>query len=113
MHNLSYPGIRATSKLTSKSFVWTSINKDIISWTRSCILFQRVKVLRNTNCELGHFQVPDARFLHLHLIEYYWTPSSIPRIFLLPYGHRSVFLLTRGISYFRYDSRGIGSNSNP
>ncbi|GFY50186.1 integrase_H2C2 domain-containing protein [Trichonephila inaurata madagascariensis] len=31
VHNLSHPGIRATAKLISKRFVWTSMNKDIQS----------------------------------------------------------------------------------
>ncbi|GFU69903.1 transposon Tf2-9 polyprotein [Trichonephila clavipes] len=43
------------------------MKKDIHSWTRSCIPCQRVKIQRHTNSELGHFKVPDARFLHLHL----------------------------------------------
>ncbi|GFV71531.1 uncharacterized protein TNCV_1947741 [Trichonephila clavipes] len=67
VHNLSHPGIRATIKLISKRFVWTSINKDIRSWTRSCITCQRVKIQRHTNNELGHFKFTDARFHHLHL----------------------------------------------
>ncbi|GFT13479.1 transposon Tf2-9 polyprotein [Trichonephila clavipes] len=67
VHDLSHPEIRATTKLISKSFVWTSMKKDIHSWTRSCIPCQRVKIQRHTNSELGHFKVPDARFHHLHL----------------------------------------------
>ncbi|GFX42611.1 uncharacterized protein TNCV_261461 [Trichonephila clavipes] len=67
VHNLSHPGIRATAKLISKRFVWTSMNKDIHSWTRSCIPCQRVKIQRHTNSELGYFKLPDARFYHLHL----------------------------------------------
>ncbi|GFY54718.1 retrovirus-related Pol polyprotein from transposon 412 [Trichonephila inaurata madagascariensis] len=31
VHNLSHPGIRATAKIISKRFVWTSMNKDIQS----------------------------------------------------------------------------------
>ncbi|GFU09332.1 transposon Tf2-11 polyprotein [Trichonephila clavipes] len=42
VHNLSHPGIRATTKLISKMFLWTSMNKDIHSWIRSCIPCQRV-----------------------------------------------------------------------
>ncbi|GFW28265.1 transposon Tf2-9 polyprotein [Trichonephila clavipes] len=37
VHNLSHPGIHATTKLISKRFLWTSMNKDIHSWTHSCI----------------------------------------------------------------------------
>ncbi|GFT06352.1 transposon Ty3-G Gag-Pol polyprotein [Trichonephila clavipes] len=67
VHNLSHLGIRATTKLISKRFMWTSMNKDIHRWTRSCIPCQRVKIQRHTNSELGHFKVPDARFHNLHL----------------------------------------------
>ncbi|GFS92744.1 uncharacterized protein TNCV_1161601 [Trichonephila clavipes] len=67
VHNLSHPGIRATTKLISKRFVWTSMNKDIPSWTHSCIPCQKVKIQRHTNSELSHFKDPDARFHHLHL----------------------------------------------
>ncbi|GFV34263.1 uncharacterized protein TNCV_991841 [Trichonephila clavipes] len=67
MHNLSHPRVCATTKLISKRFVWTSMKKDIHSWTCSCILCQRVKIQRHRNSELGHFKVPDARFHHLHL----------------------------------------------
>ncbi|GFU63755.1 integrase catalytic domain-containing protein [Trichonephila clavipes] len=38
VHILSHPGILATTKLISKRFVWNSMNTDIRSWTRSCIL---------------------------------------------------------------------------
>ncbi|GFW26920.1 transposon Ty3-G Gag-Pol polyprotein [Trichonephila clavipes] len=67
VHNLSHPGIHATTKLISKRFIWTSMNKDIRSWTPSCIPRQRVKIQRHTNSELGQFEVLDARFHHLHL----------------------------------------------
>ncbi|GFY60739.1 uncharacterized protein TNIN_271221 [Trichonephila inaurata madagascariensis] len=60
VHNLSHLGIRATTKLISKKFIWTSMNKDIRSWTRSGIPCQRVKIQRHTNSELGHFKIPDA-----------------------------------------------------
>ncbi|GFY39347.1 hypothetical protein TNIN_376681 [Trichonephila inaurata madagascariensis] len=86
VHNLSHPGIRATAKLISKRFVWTSMNKDIQSWTCSCIPCQRVKIQRHTNSELGHFKVPDARFHHLHLDIIGPLPPS-QGFFLLPYGH--------------------------
>lgn len=67
VHNLSHPGIRATTKLISTRFVWPSMNKDIRSWTRSCIPCQRVKIQRHTQSAPGLLKVPDARFHHLHL----------------------------------------------
>ncbi|GFW31941.1 transposon Tf2-9 polyprotein [Trichonephila clavipes] len=62
VYNLSHPGIRATAKLISKRFIWTSMNKDIHSWTRSSVPCQRVKIQRHTNSELGHFKVPATKF---------------------------------------------------
>ena len=33
---LSHPGIRASQKLITKSFIWPGINKDVRQWARSC-----------------------------------------------------------------------------
>ncbi|GFY53636.1 retrovirus-related Pol polyprotein from transposon 412 [Trichonephila inaurata madagascariensis] len=81
VHNLSPPGIRATTKIISKRFVWTSLNKDIPSWPRICIPCQRVKIQRHTNSERS-FQGSRCSISPTPF-GYYWTPSSIPRIFLL------------------------------
>ncbi|TNN11960.1 Pro-Pol polyprotein, partial [Schistosoma japonicum] len=54
LHNLSHPGICATSKLITERFCWPKMNKDN-------------KVIQHNKCPLGTFSTPDARFDHVHL----------------------------------------------
>lgn len=65
-HNLSHPGISATTKLISDRYVWPNMRKNIKLWTRSCIACQRSKVHRHVRAPLGTFSIPDARFAHIH-----------------------------------------------
>ncbi|KAJ8031654.1 hypothetical protein HOLleu_24913 [Holothuria leucospilota] len=53
LHSLSHPGIRATQKLITQRFIWSSINKDVRAWTQSCIQCQRAKVHRHTVTPVG------------------------------------------------------------
>ena len=41
LHSLSHPGVRATKHLVNSHCIWPGMNKDIISWCRSCIACQR------------------------------------------------------------------------
>lgn len=66
IHNLSHPGIRATRQLVSNRYFWIGMNKDINSWTKSCVRCQRSKVLKHTVSDLGQFQNAD-RFQHVHI----------------------------------------------
>ena len=67
LHNLSHPGIRATQKLCTERFVWKGINRDVRSWTKTCLQCQKCKVHRHTKTPLGTFSTPDARFDHVHI----------------------------------------------
>ena len=67
LHNLSHPGINATQKLITERFVWPGINKDVRSWTKTCLQCQRCKVHRHTKTPIGTFATPDARFDHVHI----------------------------------------------
>ena len=67
VHSTSHPGIRATQKLITQTFVWPSINKDVRSWTRNCIQCQRAKVHRHSVTPFSTFATPDARFNHVHI----------------------------------------------
>ena len=67
LHSLSHPGVRATKHLVNSRYIWLGINKDIISWCRSCIACQRAKVNRHTFTPLGHFQSPDDCFANVHV----------------------------------------------
>ncbi|KAK4472135.1 hypothetical protein MN116_000433 [Schistosoma mekongi] len=67
LHNLSHPGVRATSKLIAQRFCWPRMNKNIKEWARSCVACQNSKVIQHNKCPLGTFPTPDARFNHVHL----------------------------------------------
>ncbi|GBM23255.1 hypothetical protein AVEN_159922-1 [Araneus ventricosus] len=67
LHKLSHPGILATKRLIAERFVWPTVQKDISNWTRSCLYYQRYKVIRHTNSPLQSFHLPFTRFDHVHL----------------------------------------------
>ena len=67
LHNLSHPGIKATQRLITERYVWPSINRDVRQWTRSCLQCQRCKVQRHTCAPLSNFEIPTARFSHVHI----------------------------------------------
>ena len=67
LHSLSHPGIRATQKLISSRFVWPCMNRDIQSWTRSCVPCQRSKIFRHNVTPFSKFPTPDARFDSIHI----------------------------------------------
>lgn len=83
LHNLSHPGIRATQKLCTERFVWKGINKDVRSWTRTCLQCQRCKIQRHTKAPLGTFSTPDARFDHVHIDIVGPLPPSEGQTYLL------------------------------
>lgn len=67
IHNISHPGISATSKMISKRFVWPNMNKFIKNAVKSCQNCQRAKIHRHTKSPIGTFSSPDARFSHIHI----------------------------------------------
>lgn len=67
LHNLSHPGIRATTRLLTDRFVWPSIKKDCKQWSRTCLACQRSKVSRHNSAPLGTFNQPSGRFTHVHV----------------------------------------------
>ena len=50
LHGLSHPGILATQKLITSSFMWLGINSNVRCWTRSCVQCQHAKI----QCLLFH-----------------------------------------------------------
>lgn len=67
LHSLSHPGIKATQKLVTSNYIWSSMNKDVREWTRQCLSCQRAKIHRHTVTPLATFATPDARFDHIHI----------------------------------------------
>ncbi|KAK9876450.1 hypothetical protein WA026_012762 [Henosepilachna vigintioctopunctata] len=75
-HNLSHPGIRATIKLISEKFVWPGINKDLQTWSRSCLNCQKSKINKHTSTPFQKFQLPEGRFLEVNIDLIGPLPSS-------------------------------------
>lgn len=66
-HQLSHPGVRATSKLVKRSFVWPNMDSDVKDFVRACCQCQRNKIQRHTKTPRGRFELPSQRFEHIHV----------------------------------------------
>ena len=88
LHSLSHPGICATQRLLTARYVWPSINKDVIQWTRTCQQCQRCKVQRHTVTPLSTFSTPEARFDLIHIDIVGTLPPSEGYSYLLTCGDR-------------------------
>ena len=67
LHGLSHPGVRGTVKLVAERFSWKGLQKDVRDWVRGCVRCQCSKVHRHTQSPIGTFDLPDARFSHVHI----------------------------------------------
>lgn len=67
LHGLSHPGINATRKLITSRYFWPGMNIYLNQWSKSCISCQRSKIQRHTRSEFGKFNLPSARFDHVHM----------------------------------------------
>ncbi|UYV81606.1 hypothetical protein LAZ67_20001679 [Cordylochernes scorpioides] len=65
-HNLSHPGVRATTRMVTAHYVWPTVKKDCALWTRACHRCQVSKTTRHTRTPLQSFSPPDGRFSHVH-----------------------------------------------
>lgn len=67
IHGISHPGMRATRRLVSARFVWSSLSKQVAEWTRQCLACQRGKVTRHVQVLPEAIPVPHRRFSHVHV----------------------------------------------
>lgn len=67
LHSLSHPGPVATAKLVGDRFVWPEMRKNCREWARTCLVCQRAKVSRHVSAPIGTFDLPRARFKHVHI----------------------------------------------
>jgi len=67
LHSHSHPGVRASRRLLSRSYVWSKLSRDVGSWARSCLHCQRSKVQRHTRTPVPSIHVPSRRFSSLHV----------------------------------------------
>lgn len=67
LHQLSHPGVSASTKLITQRFVWPGIKRDCKNWTQECTDCQRNKIIRHTSSPLVPFSTPSDRFSHIHM----------------------------------------------
>lgn len=67
IHSLAHPGPKASVKLIAGRFTWQGLSKDVRTWAKACIACQRSKVIRHNKAPVSSFDLPDARFSHVHL----------------------------------------------
>ncbi|UYV70228.1 hypothetical protein LAZ67_7002244 [Cordylochernes scorpioides] len=61
-HELSHPGIKATTKQLTSRFIWPNMNKDIRKWAQACVNCQKCMVSIHTKSEIGKYQEVDESF---------------------------------------------------
>ena len=94
LHGISHPGIKGTSKLISRRFVWTGMRKDISKWVRQCLSCQQCKIHRHTVSPLEKYKLPEGRFNHINM----------DIVGPLPESHGFSYMLTIIDRYTRYVS---------
>ena len=67
VHGLAHPSARSTGKLVAEKFVWHRMNRDVRSWTRTCVGCQTAKVTRHTESGVGVYRLPKRRFGDIHV----------------------------------------------
>lgn len=66
-HNLAHPGVKSSVKQITQKFIWTSMNKDVRNWAKSCIYCQKSKVSRHVKSPIGNFEPVSNRFAEIHI----------------------------------------------
>ncbi|UYV80161.1 hypothetical protein LAZ67_18001853 [Cordylochernes scorpioides] len=67
IHGLSHLGIRSTIKQMTQRFIWPSIRKDVLQWSRDCRACQRNKINRHTKTSFGTFKISTEKFNDIHI----------------------------------------------
>lgn len=83
LHGMAHVGARATRRLISERFIWSSMNRDVNQFVRECQDCQLSKVNRHTVSPLGSFDPPKCRFRHIHVDLVGPLPPSKENLYLL------------------------------
>ena len=67
VHNLSHPGVRATTKLITERFCWPGVRKDCVEFVRNCLLCQRAKIRKHNRSAIAKYEPPKERFSHINI----------------------------------------------
>ena len=82
IHNISHPGLCASRRLISRSFVWKGLSKDVNLWSQSCLNCQQSKAQTHRKSPIQHIPVPWRRFSHIHIDLVGPLPQSCGHTFL-------------------------------
>ncbi len=74
--------------MIASRFSWRGLAKDVRSWVRSSVTWQRAKVHKHTKAPTSTFSLPDARFSHVHVDLVGPLPLSLDQRYLRTYVDR-------------------------
>ena len=67
LHNLTHPGVKASTVLVKDRFFWPNLSRDVQRFVSACIPCQRAKIVRHTRPAIQQIPMPAARFEHVHI----------------------------------------------
>jgi transposase InsO family protein len=67
IHNVAYPGIRATRRLIASRYLWPKLAANMAEWCRQCEQCQRAKTTKHAKPVMQPIPVPTTRFSHVHV----------------------------------------------
>jgi transposase InsO family protein len=67
LHNAGHPGVRATRRLISSRFVWSSMAQQVNEWARQCVACQRAKTTVHPQPPPAMLPVPAHHFSHVNI----------------------------------------------
>ena len=67
LHNLGHYSIKESVRKISMYYYWTNMKEEITKFCQTCHGCQSAKTGKFKPPNLGHFEVPDTRFSHIHL----------------------------------------------
>ena len=67
MHSCGHLGIKENVRKVSSNYYWNTMKTDVTNYVQTCHGCQSVKPSRAKPPHIGHFEVPEQRFLHCHL----------------------------------------------
>ena len=67
LHGMSHDGVRETVRRISMYYYWNNMKTEITEFCWTCHGCQSQKPTKFKPPNLGHFEVPDCRFSHIHL----------------------------------------------
>lgn len=67
MQNISHPSRKSIMKLITDPIVWHNIKANYNKWAKTCIAYQRFKILTHTKAPISNIPVKNQHFSHIDL----------------------------------------------